>query len=444
MKPKAPGDLVETAELAAEKAKSLGASECASKVYRRRSYKVVFRDGKWEELSSSTQRKLSVRLFVDGKYAVHSTTDTSKKSIEPFVQRAVALTRHLMEDKHRRLPPPELYKDRSKKDLGLYDPKYDNLDLAARQAMAKKAYEEAKATAGEKLISASAGFSDSHVETVARHTNGFAENESETFYSSVATVSLQDEGGSRPSDWSVVGAHTLTELPNPEKAGREAARRAKAQLGAKKVDSMKIPIIVENRAVPRLLGGFLQPLAGSALYQGRSCFEKSLDRVIASKMLSITDSPLLTKGFSSRRYDWEGITARELPIVEKGVLKSFYLDTYYAAKLGKKPTTGGRSNLVFSKGDKDLKGLCKDAGKALLITRFIGGNSNSTTGDFSHGVAGFLVENGEIGQPVIELNIAGNHTTQWRGLVGIGSDPFPYSSVLAPSLLFAETTVAGK
>lgn len=444
MKPKAPQTLVQTAELAVERAKKAGAGDCSSKVHRRRNYKVVCRDGKWEELSSSTQCSLSVRLFVEGRYAVHSTTDISPNGVESFITEAVTLTRHLMEDKYRKLPPPELYEGRSKKDLGLYDPKYRNLDLAARQAAAVKVYEEAKRSAGEKLISASASFSDTVVESVVRHTNGFAENESETFFSAGASVSLQDSGGSRPSDWAAVAARFLDDLAEPQKAGKEAAQRARAQLGAKKIESVKLPIIVENRAVPRLLGGLLQPLYGSALYQGRSCFEKSLNQTIAAPVFSIIDSPLHEKGFSSRRYDGEGITARKLPIIENGILKSFYLDTYYAGKLEKDPTTGSQSNLVFSQGKKDLKGLCKEAGKALLITRFIGGNSNPTTGDFSHGVAGFLVENGEIGQPVIELNISGNHTNQWKGLVGIGSDPFPYSSVLSPSLLFAETTIAGK
>ena len=435
MKPKAPKDLVKIAEYAAEKAKKLGAQECASKAFRKRHYKVVYRDGKWEELSGATQCSLSVRLFVDGRYAVHSTTDITKKGVEPFLKEAVALTRHLMEDKYRKLPPQELYKGRSEKDLKIYDPNHEALDLTARQALAKRAFQQAEGKAGKNLISASAAFADSITESVKRHSNGFADHETETFYSSWATVSLKDPKGSRPSDWSAGGARQLTDLVKPEEIGEEAARRAVAQLGAKKIASVKLPIIVENRAVRRLLGGFLRPLSGSALYQGRSCFEKSLNKKVASGKLTITDDPLLEKGFSSQRYDWEGITARELPIVQGGVLRTFYLDTYYAGKLKKKPTTGSRSNLIFATGEKDLTGLCKEAGKALLVTRFIGGNSNSTTGDFSHGVAGFLVENGQIGQPVIELNIAGNHKTQWKNLARVGSEAHPYPSVHSPSLL---------
>jgi PmbA protein len=444
MRPNPPKTLVSVADFAVETAKKLGAKQCAAITGRRRSYKVVYRDGKWEEISGATRCSLTVRLFVDGRYAVHTTTDTKKKSVEKFIGDAVALTRHLMPDPHRHLPGAALYKGRSDADLGLYDPASTKLDLSARQKMAQQAFEAARSKAGDKLISASAGFGDSQGHSVQRHSDGFAGHESRTSVSLWATVSLKDPNGSRPSDWAVTAATHLGDLERAEAVGAEAARRAVTRLGAKKIGSIKLPLIIENRGVGRLLGGFMRPLHGGALYQGRSCFEKQLGKPVASKLLTLTDDPLLKKGLASRRFDSEGIAAKELSILQAGVLRNFYLGTYYAEKLKKKPTTGSQSNLVFAKGTKDLAGLCRDAGKALLITRFIGGNSNSTSGDFSHGLAGFLVEGGQIGQPVIELNIAGNHRKFWRDLVAVGADPYPYSAMRTPSLMLAPQLVAGK
>ena len=37
--------------------------------------------------------------------------------------------------------------------------------------------------------------------------------------------------------------------------------------------------------------------------------------------------------------------------------------------------------------------------KGVFITGFIGGNCNGSTGDFSYGIEGFLVENGKIDPP---------------------------------------------
>jgi PmbA protein len=132
-----------------------------------------------------------------------------------------------------------------------------------------------------------------------------------------------------------------------------------------------------------------------------------------------------------------------MPIIEKGVLKNYYIDSYYARKLGMEATTGGGSNGGFELGDKDQAGWLREVGRGILITSFLGGNSNSSTGDFSTGVQGFLFENGAIVGPVGELNVAGNHLEFWHNLIGVGNDPYRFSSLLTPTLVFDGVTVAG-
>jgi len=73
----------------------------------------------------------------------------------------------------------------------------------------------------------------------------------------------------------------------------------------------------------------------------------------------------------------------------------------------------------------------------------LGGNSNATTGDFSLGVHGTLIENGKLGTAVSEMNIAGNMKDLWHRLVEVGNDPYKYSSVLVPSLFFDAWQFAG-
>ena len=131
------------------------------------------------------------------------------------------------------------------------------------------------------------------------------------------------------------------------------------------------------------------------------------------------------------------------PIIEKGVLKTFLLDTYYASKLNMEPTTSGVSNAVFSYGDKDLDGLLKAMGKGILITGFSGGNSNSATGDFSIGIRGLWIENGKPSRPIAEMNMAGNHLIFWNKLVEMGSDAYLNASVRCPSLRFDKVQFSG-
>lgn len=105
------------------------------------------------------------------------------------------------------------------------------------------------------------------------------------------------------------------------------------------------------------------------------------------------------------------------------MLQTFFIDTYYGRKLKMKPTSGSPSNGIFKLGSKSQRELLADMKEGILITRFLGGNSNAGTGDFSLGVAGFRIRGGEIAEPVAEMNISGNHLEFWRTLVALGNDP---------------------
>jgi PmbA protein len=125
------------------------------------------------------------------------------------------------------------------------------------------------------------------------------------------------------------------------------------------------------------------------------------------------------------------------------VLKTFFLDTYYASKMNVQPTTGGPANLVWALGTRDADAMIKNMKKGIFITSFLGGNSNDTTGDFSLGIRGFYVEKGNLIHPISEMNMAGNHLSLWSALKEVGSDPYAYSENLAPSLRFENVQCSG-
>ena len=107
------------------------------------------------------------------------------------------------------------------------------------------------------------------------------------------------------------------------------------------------------------------------------------------------------------------------------------------------PTSGGISNLAWSLGPKSQAGILKDVGEGILVTTFIGGNSNGTTGDYSFGAQGFRIRGGERQEPVSEMNIAGNMLELLKKLAAVGNDPFPYSSGRTPTLVFEGVQFAG-
>jgi len=84
-----------------------------------------------------------------------------------------------------------------------------------------------------------------------------------------------------------------------------------------------------------------------------------------------------------------------------------------------------------------------DMKEGILVTGWLGGNSNSTTGDFSLGAQGFRVRTGRRAEPVGEMNVSGNHLELWKRLAAVGNDPYPYSATRAPTLVFEGVQFAG-
>jgi PmbA protein len=152
---------------------------------------------------------------------------------------------------------------------------------------------------------------------------------------------------------------------------------------------------------------------------------------------------LIPRGLASRHFDGEGISARVIPLVEEGTIRNLYVDTYYGRKGDMTPTSGEPSNRRVATGAQTLEGLLADVGAGIYVTSWLGGNADSTTGDFSLGLRGHLIENGEIGAPVGEMNVTGNLLDLFARLELVGSDPYPYATTLSPSLVFGDVDFSG-
>lgn len=438
-------DLSNIAKNALALAKKEGAQDAAVNAWRSRDVETTWRDGKLEKIGDATTRGLTVNLFVDGRYAAITTSDLRSDALERFVRDGVAMARALARDPYRKLPDPATYAGRVTKDLELHDPKILELTPDARRERAKALEEGARSVkGGERIVSVTTSVNDSASESVRVASNGFEGAFQHTSISQSAEVSVKDDDGRRPEDWEDASVRHLAELPDPRLTGAKATERALARLGAKKAASGTMTIIVEARAARNLLRHFTSPLSGAALQQKESFFEGKLGKKVASPILTLTDEPLLAGALGSRPFDAEGMTPKARTVVDKGVLGTFFFDVYYANKMRVPVTTGRASNYVVARGTKDLAGLLGDAKNGILVTSFLGGNSNATTGVFSLGIVGFRFANGEKKEPISEMNISGKHLELWSKLVATGSDTYLYSSTRSPSLVFEGVSVAGK
>jgi PmbA protein len=434
-------ELLARARDAVSLATSMGAKDVFATAYRSRSVEMERRDGKIEKVTEATSRGLSLEVWVDGRFSVSDTTDLRPDRLQSFVADAVALTRALQPDTDRRITDPVLYAGRSTADLDLVDPSLPALTREDRVGWLEKLAAEVEGKPN--VVTASSYVSDEHGLSVAVSSNGFEGAEEATVLWLAADATMRDGADKRPEGSMDGGARHTGDAPDATWVGREALAQANGRIGTKKGPTTKTTMIVHPRVAGKLISSLLQPASGPAVQQGRSFWIGRLGQPAVAEILTVTDEPLLPRGLSSRTFDGEGITAKPIVLIEDGRLVNYYLDTTYARKLEMAPTTGGPSNRVVAPGKRDLQALIGAADNAVLVTSWLGGNMDATSGDFSYGLRGNLIEKGQIGGPVGEMNVTGNIADLFTRLSEIGNDPWPYTSLRTPTLVFEGVQFSG-
>lgn len=422
-------------------AKKAGATDAWARAGRSRSVSVKVRDGKLEEITDSTSRSVEVQLFVEGRYSRHSTTDLRPEPLSAFVTQAVKLTRALEVDAFRVMPDPTLFAGRpDAASLGIADAGVHAVTSAARLDAAMRI--NAAARADEKVISVTSEASDTHGITAAASSNGFVGSYEGTSFGSYGDVTL-DDGDKRPEEWMGTWTRQSSDLWAPERIGAEALRLAKLRLGMKKGPTLRGFMLVDPRAAGRLVSQLLSPAWGNAIQQGRSFWRDSIGKKKVSEKLSIVDDPTLARGLASRPFNSEGAASKPMRVLTKGALENYYLDTYYAKKLGLSPTTADSGNQLVALGKRPLAGILRDVKDGVYVTSWLGGNMDATSGDFSYGARGHLISKGEIGGPIGEVNVTGNLLDLFSHLTEVGSDPWLFSGLQVPTLLFEGVQFSG-
>jgi PmbA protein len=436
--------LLNIARLACKTAVKAGASDVRAYATRCRRTELEWRNSKIDRIRESTTVNLTLSLFVEGRYSAHSTSDVRLDAVTTFIEKAVGITRYLAPDKHRKLPPKERYQQPFKESLQIHDSAVFGIAPEDRTAIAKKMEASAKSVDRKNLIISSTSIvGDENAEKVCVTSNGQEIFEESTNAWRIIVVSIKGTGGRKPEGFAHNTGRQLKDLQPPEIMGSEAYKQALHKRGMKQAPTDVYDVVIENRAATGFARQLEKPLQGSSLQQKQSCFEGKVGTAVASKLLSITSDPYVAAGLASTSFDSEGMASRPLIIFEKGVLKNFFLDTYYASKLNMEPTTGTPANLIWEYGTRDCKEMVNSIEKGIFITSLLGGNSNSASGDFSYGIKGFLVKMGKIVHPVSEMNISGNILTIWKNLVEVGNDPWIYSSNRAPTLCFRKVQCSG-
>jgi PmbA protein len=214
-------------------------------------------------------------------------------------------------------------------------------------------------------------------------------------------------------------------------------------------------VVFEPRAARTLLDNIFEAVHGMSIYRQESFLAGKLGEKVASENLTVIDDGTLSGLFGTSPFDDEGVPSRRTAVIERGVLKSYLLNSYAARKLGMK-TTGnaarglagnagiGHGNFYAEKGVQSPEEILAGVPNGFYVTELMGFGVNIVTGDYSRGATGLWIRNGELAFPVSEVTIAGNLKEMLLGLEAAGSDLEFRGSVAAPTLKIGEMTVGGK
>lgn len=405
-------------------------------------------NGDVDKVTHSLDRSLQIALFVDGRYGTFSSNRLEKEQLEEFVRKAIGTVRMLEEDKFRKLPEA----DRKVKDAltgmepGLYDPACADVDEVFRRDMAMKLslWKEKEALEkGFTILGEEAEYSDTVSDMVVIDSDGLFARHSETTFEIVTEYTIAAPDGRLFSGYWWDASWRLADI-DPQSCPRIALERTVAQMNPQGVPGGKYNVVVDSECASKLVSPVLSALGGFAVQQNNSFLADDLGKKVFSDNMTLVDLPREKGAVGASLFDTEGVATREMSIIDHGVVKTFFLNTYIAGKMGMEPTVedSTRARLMPVGPCKTLPELMAALGEGILITGFNGGNSNSATGDFSYGVEGFYFRDGRIVHPVRELLMTGNFKTLWNSLTHVADDARPCMVKQLPSLAFASVDIS--
>ena len=432
------------ADKALEMAVDAGCS--ASRVLLNYNTSTVFtvRNDKLDRLQQSTGSSLFIQLFVDSRYGAFSTNRMDENEVRSFIDRAVEATRLLAPDNCRMLPPADLYYTGGSEDLNQYDPGIKNIDPAVKKEMAFSCASEVYGK-DKRVLSVNSDFSDNEDHTYMIDSQGFAHESKETIFTLSSECSVKDTGDARPEGWWYHSSIFFEDL-RKSGIGKTALERALSRLSPRKMRSGRYNIVLENSISSRVVAPIISALNGAALQQNNSFLKDKLGEQVFPKSLNFFDTPHLKRMFGARYFDGEGIATKPIEIIKDGIVNTYFINSYYSNKLQIPITIEGPSILQCTLSGRikgGLEDILKDIGSGVFITGFNGGNSNSSTGDFSFGINGFYFENGEILFPIKEMNVTGNLLSLWSNVIRVGDDPRDTGRWRIPTLAFKDANLSG-
>jgi len=435
-------DLIDLVRRVLDEAKLQGATQAEADIGTGAGLSVTVRMGEVEKIEHERDKGLSVTVYINKCKGSASSSDFSEQALNESITAACNIARNASQDQCAGLADAELMAQEIP-DLDLHHP----WPITPEQAIEIAIECENHARKYDRRIYNSDGttvntYSGTHIYG---NTHGFTNGWCWSSHTIDCTMIAEQSNSMQRDSW-YSKARDYNDLQDIKDIGDESARRTVQRLGAKKLSTRRVPVIFEAPVASGLFSAFVTAISGGSLYRRASFLLDKLGEPIFAEHIHIHEQPHLKKALGSEPFDNDGVATRARDLVKEGILQSYVLSNYSARKLGMQTTgnAGGVHNLIIEPGEQDLNGLIKTMDTGLLITDMIGFGVNQVTGDYSRGVAGFWVENGDIQFPVEEITVAGNLLEMYKQIIATGKDVDYRGNILTGSILIENMMVGGE
>ena len=206
-----------------------------------------------------------------------------------------------------------------------------------------------------------------------------------------------------------------------------------------------------------IVGILVGMLNGERVLKGRTPFADRIGEQISSPLLTVRDDPTDARSFGATSVDSEGQTVASRTLVGGGVLGTFLHNTYTGRRSGDGTTANavrgysstpsvGAHAVIIDPGEGDLDSIIRGVDNGVLVSSMSGLHSgvNAISGDFSVGVNGLMIRNGEVAEPIREATIASTIQKMLTDIVAVGADTEWQPGGSGPvSLAIADVAMSG-
>jgi TldD protein len=389
-------------------------------------------DGRIEQVNSGRDRGAGIRVVKGDTTGFAHTADLSEAGLLAAAQSAAAAASQggggtkVVALTHRdgtKVNTVERYPDEV--------PKATKVELLRR-------IDEAARGAGAAIVQVSAGYADSRRHILVANTEGvYANDEQVRALVRISAVANGDSGMQTgfQSAGQTVGFE-MFDTVDVEDLARDAARQAITKLAARPAPSGSLPVVIKRGS-----GGVLfheacgHGLEADLVAKGASVYRGKSGELVASPLVTLVDDGTMSTEWGAIGIDDEGHPSQYNVLIQDGVLTDYMWDYLRARKEGRKQSGNGRrqsymhlpmvrmTNTYVLNGTEEPDDIVRATDHGVYIAHLGGGSVNTATGDFVFGMTeAYLIENGEITEPLREGNLVGNGPQVLRDIDLLGND----------------------